>query len=219
MKQEKMGRKEEYTEAFEQFLKSHQEYEEIFEVAKRNSRGRGRRPHGRVRIIGGFVYRPIISNIYGPIPEPPEIDIDFLIEKSPAKRDLYIPKGWDPKITDYGNLYLVKGNIRIDLNYLRNFHSIIRRKLEPRFRHFFTGTPIDIQSISYDLTEKLGVIGEIGIEAIKNKIVRINNLEEAQYQAKNVSESLKKDFTVEDLVRQKAKELNFSYDPIQTNKS
>ncbi|MDP3992227.1 MAG: hypothetical protein Q8P79_01825 [Nanoarchaeota archaeon] len=207
-----------FTEIFEEFLKTHQEFQEVFEIAKRNSRGRGKRQHGRIWVIGGFVYRPIIKSIYPElkVSEPSQIDIDFLIERSPPERDLYLPEDWNPKITEYGNLYLVKDNMRIDLNYLRNFHSIIRRGLKPEFGHFFTGTPMDVQSIAYDLTDKsAGVTGKIGIEAIRDRIVRINNLEEAQYEARNISESLKKDFTIEDLVMQKAKELDFGYDRTQ----
>lgn len=210
-----MGKKEEYTDAFEQFLKAHDEYAEVFDIAKRNARGRGRRPHGRIWIIGGFIYRPVIKAVYPElkVSEPSQIDVDFLIERSPAQRDLHLPEDWNPKITEYGNLYLVKGNMRIDLNYLRNFHSVIRRGLRPKFKHFFTGTPIDIQAIAYDLTDKtMGVIGEKGIQAIKKKIIRINNLEEAQYEVQNIRESLKKDFTIEDLVRRKAEELDFGYD-------
>ncbi|MDP3992078.1 MAG: hypothetical protein Q8P79_01050 [Nanoarchaeota archaeon] len=213
-----MGKKEEYTEIFEAFLKGYPEFPEILDIAKRNARGHGKSQHGRIWVIGGFIYRPIIKSIYPElkVSEQSQIDIDFLIERSPPERDLYLPEDWSPKITEYGNLYLVKGNMRIDLNYLRNFHSITRRSLRPRFKHFFTGTPMDIQSIAYDLTDKnIGVIGETGIKAIKRKIVRINNLEEAQYEVENIKEALKKEFTIEDLVRQKAKELDFGHDLTQ----
>ena len=192
--------KSEYTAVFEKFLKESPDFPEIFDIAKRNSQG-------RIWIIGGFVYRNIIRNIYGEISEPEEIDIDFLIEKSSKKRDLYAPEGCDLKITDYGNPYLVRGKTRIDLNYLFSFHSIHARKLRPRFKHFFTGTPMDIQSIAYDLTDKsVGVTGWRGIGAIKRKIVRINNLEEAKFEAQN------RGLKIEDLVIQKAKELNFSHE-------
>ena len=45
---------------------------------------------------------------------------------------------------------------------------------------------MDIQSIAYDLTDKnVGVSGWRGIDAIKRKLVRINNLEEAKFEARN----------------------------------
>ena len=213
-------RSKKFTGIFEDFLKTHREFQEVFEIAKRNSSGYGRRSHGRIWIIGGFVYRPIIKSLYGEIPEPLEIDIDFLIERSPKKRDLYLPDEWGPKITDYGNLYLVKGNTRIDLNYLKNFHSIIARRLQPEFGHFFTGTPMGVQAIAYDLTDKsAGVRGKIGIEALRDRIVRVNNLEEASYEAQNESERQKKVITVGDLVKEKAKELHFGYDITQIDNS
>ncbi len=202
--------KSEFTEIFEQFLKTYPDFPEISEIARRNSRGMGRRGSGRVWIIGGFIYRPIIKKLYGEIPELSQIDIDFLIERGPAKEDLYIPKGWEPKITNSGYPYLEKEKIRIDLNYLFSFHSIIRRSLRPRFKHFFTGTPLDIQSIAYDLTDKnIGVIGKHGIDAIKRRIVKVNNLEEAKFEAE------KRGTSVEELVTQKAKELGFEADLAQ----
>jgi len=208
-----MGKKEkektEFTLIFEKFLKTYPEFSDISEIARRNSRAMGRPGEGRIWIMGGFVYRPIIKSIYPElkVSEPSQIDIDFLIERGPASQDLYVPKGWDKKITESGYLYLEKEKIRIDLNYLFSFHSIITRHIRPRFKYFFTGTPLDIQSIAYDLTDKnVGVKGQRGIEAIKNKIVRINNLEEAKFEA------LKRGIGLEDLVIQKAKELDFNYD-------
>ena len=197
---QKEKEKTEFTEVFEKSLMESPDSREIFDIVKRNSQG-------RIWIIGGFVYRNIIKDIYGEIPTPQEIDIDFLIERSSKKRDLYVPEGWDIKITDYGNPYLLRGKTRIDLNYLFSFHSIDVRKLRPRFKYFFTGTPLDIQSIAYDLTDtSVGVTGWRGIDAIKRKSVRINNLEEAKFEASNRGISL------EELVTQKAKELGFECD-------
>ncbi|MEK6897055.1 MAG: hypothetical protein AABW93_00840 [Nanoarchaeota archaeon] len=200
--------KSEFTEIFEQFLKTYSEFSEISEIARRNTYDMGRSAEARIWIIGGFVYRPIIRALYGEIPEPSQIDIDFLIERPPASENLYFPEGWTPSVTRSGYPYLDKGKIRIDLNYLSSFHSIIARQLSPpRLEHFFTGTPMNIQSIAYDLTGKtVGVIGKHGIVAIKNKIVQINNLEEA------IFESEKRGMILKDFVREKAEELGFSWD-------
>lgn len=198
-KEHKKRERSEYTEVFEKFLKESPDFPEIFDIAKRNSQG-------KIWIIGGFVYRNIIRNIYGEIPEPEIVDIDFMLERSSKERDLYTPKGWDFKISEYGNPYLVREKTRIDLNYLRSFHSITTRKLEPNMEHFFTGTPLNIQSIAYDLTDKnVGVIGECGIDAIKRRLVKINNLEEAEYDAQI------KGVGLEEFVIKKAEELEFKY--------
>jgi len=195
----------EYTEVFEKFLKKYSDFPEIFNIAERNSRG-------KIWIIGGFVYRNIIRNIYGEIREPEVIDIDFMLEKQAEGRHLYAREGWDLKLTDYGNPYLVKENTRIDLNYLHNFHSIQARKLSPKFRHFFTGTPLNIQSIAYDFSETK-VIGWRGIDAIKRRLVKINNLEEAKYDAKI------KRVGLEEFVIKKAKELGFGYAVMLVNQN
>lgn len=201
----------EFTGIFEDFLKSYPEFSEISEIVRRNSRAMGRRGQAKIWIIGGFVYRPIIKALYGPIKEPSQTDIDFLISRGPASEELYIPKGWTPSITGAGYFYLEKGNVRVDLNYLYSFHSIgsvARAKGSvPKFKHFFKATPMDIQSIAYDLTNKdFGVIGKLGIAAMRNRVVRINNLEEAQF------ESQKRETKLEDYVREKAEEFGFSWD-------
>ncbi|HKZ33724.1 MAG TPA: hypothetical protein VJ142_00600 [Candidatus Nanoarchaeia archaeon] len=202
-------KKSQFTEIFEEYLDNFPEWSEISEIARRNSYDMGRQ--SRIWIIGGFVYRPIIKTLHRDIREPPQIDVDLLIERGTASEEIYAPKGWEIKRTQSGFFYLEKGNVRIDPNYLYSFHSISSVATAmgslPQFRHFFKATPMDIQSIAYDLTNKeVGVIGKRGIESIRNMIVRINYMEEAQF------ESQKRGLSLEDFVKEKAEELGFSYD-------
>ena len=187
----------EFTEIFKKFLKASSEFPEIFDIAQRNSQG-------RIWIIGGFIYRNIIRKIYGEIPDQKTVDVDFLIEEKPEQGHLYLPEEWHPKMTDYGNLYLTKDNVRIDLNFLFNFHSILARNLRPRISHFFTGTPLNIQSIAYDFSKK-EVTGWLGVNSIRRKTVKVNNSNEARYEAQ------KRGISIEDLVKEKANELNFNF--------
>ncbi len=200
----------EFTEIFENFLKRYSEFSEISEIARKNTRSMGRNIEGRIWIIGGFVYRPIIEALYGEIPKLSETDIDFLIQRGPASQDVYTPKekGWEIKRTESGYYYVIneEKKTRIDLNYLYNFPSILARNPHPRMGNFFGATPLNVQSIAYKLTGKRGIIGDIGIRAIRSKIVRVNNLEAVKFEANKRKE------TVEDLVIEKAKEINFDYD-------
>ncbi len=193
-----------YSHYLEEFLKDSKEFHEAFPIAKGNSQ-RG----GRIWLIGSFGYRPIIRVVHGLIREPNIIDIDFLMEGTRKTESLYVPQGWEPHISeDYGNPYLLKedGRVRIDLNYMKSFHPIIARKLNPRIRHFYPTTPTDLQSMTYDLTDrKIGLRGWRGIEAIKRKVVRINNLEEANFVAE------RRGISIDKLVKEKADELGFGY--------
>lgn len=208
--------KSEFTKMFEQFLENYEDWSEVLDIIRKNSYDIGR--EGRIWIIGGFVYRPIIKALYGGVRKPFQVDIDFLIERGLASEKIEVPKGWEVKRTEYtGYTYLEKkdGTIRIDPNPLGSFHSIVSvaksMNSAPDFEHFFKATPLNIQAIAYDITtdkDKIigGVIGEKGIEAIKNRIVKINNLEEAKFEAERRKMSL------EDFVKTKAAELNFSWE-------
>lgn len=164
---------------------------------------------GRIWIIGGFVYRNIIKELYKTPYEKGPIDIDFLVENH-ARKPIR-QRGWKHRITNTGDLSFTKRNkYRIDINSLVNFHSITSRNLPQEIQNFYTGTPLDIQSISYDPVKRI-VEGNIGIEAIKNERIEINNILEAQWETNRISEKLKRDFSVNDLVRRKADELGFDY--------
>ena len=107
-------------------------------------------------------------------------------------------------MTNYANPYFLRGNLRIDLNYLLNFHSIVSRNLTPTIENYLTGAPLTVQSIAYDLDDEEIIIGNKWTNSILRKLVEVNNLKEAKYEAKlsNVS--------IERLVEQKAEELGFA---------
>ena len=185
-----------FTSAFRKTLKENNEIPEILDIARRNSQG-------RVWIIGGFVYRGIIEKIYGHLPPVQGTDVDFLLEFNPKGDLVYIPEGWTQKTTGYNNIRLVRGETEIDLNYLGSFHSIQARGFPADIKHFFTGTPLNVQSIAYELTQQQ-VIGPEGIKAIRKKFVKINNLKEAEYELQGTGKG------IDDLVIEKAAtELNF----------
>lgn len=202
---QKNGERLEYTSVLEDFLRDSEEFQEGLDIARRNSQNKS-----KIWLIGSYNYGHILNGIYGEIWKPKLIDMDFLMENASREKGVYIPKGWTLKVSEnYGNNYLLSGDskARIDLNYLKSFHPILSRKLRPRLRHFFTTTPLDIQSIACDVTGKcIRIMGWRGIEAIKRKVVRINNLEEAKYVAGEIMK-----ISVEDLVRMKAEELGFGY--------
>lgn len=188
---------QEFGETYKLFLRDNQQFEETYEIAKKNSKG-------NVWIIGGYFYRNLARMIYGESVHLPEhFDIDFLLEGQ--IRDVYEPDGWKLKMTDYGNIYFEKNDKRTDLNDLHNMHSIRIRKLRPTIIHFLTGVPYNVQSIIFDCDNQKVAGRKTGIDSINNKILRINNHEIAKIDAKN------KGTTIEDLLKKKAEELGFGY--------
>lgn len=186
-----------FTKIFEDFIIDLPELLESSKIIRRNSQG-------NMWLIGSFLYRNLIERLYNvKLSELEEIDIDFLVEGLSEER-MYIPKEWELRMTSYGNPFFVKGRYRIDLNYLFNMHSILIRNLEPRIENFLSGNPLTVQSIAYDFSEEK-VIGDIGMDAIENRVVKVNYLLEAEFEAK------KRGISIGELVKQKAEELGFDY--------
>ncbi|HII14841.1 MAG TPA: hypothetical protein HA362_00850 [Nanoarchaeota archaeon] len=154
---------------------------------------------GKVWLIGGSVYRNIAHILYGA--DKPKVDFDFIIES--PKENIILPKGWKLGKNHYGNPKFLGRRFSIDFVPLHNISSILRRKLAPSIKNYLTGTPLTVQSIAYDV--KGGKLaGEIGLKAIAEKTIGINNKEQAQIYA------LKKGISIEEMVRRKSESLGFT---------
>ena len=126
----------------------------------------------KVWLIGGSVYRNIAHILYGA--DKPEVDFDFIIER--PKENIILPNGWKLGQNRYGNPKFLGSKFSIDFVPLHNISSILRRKLAPSIENYLTGTPLNVQSIAYDVM-KGRLAGNIGLKAIAEKIIRINNKE------------------------------------------
>lgn len=188
-----------YTEVFRDFLSETPEFGDFLNIATDHSRG-------RIWVMGGFIYRNIMEYLYGKLPEKQFVDIDFLVENYTRGREIKRPRGWEQELSHHGNLVFSKadGTHRISISSLKNFHSLVRRGLPPNIRHFYTGTPLDIQSITYDCDQGI-VYGRRGINSISKRKIGVNNLEETKYEAG------RRKISLERFVRQRAEELNFDY--------
>src|SRR3972149_9427711 len=101
-----------FSEIIKRALERNPNSSEAIEIARRNSQG-------KMWIIGGFVYRNIIKEIYGETKEKSFIDIDFLLENvSLERRRIYHPENWEMSLTRYGKLCFTKNNTSVDINYL-----------------------------------------------------------------------------------------------------
>lgn len=180
--------------------------DKIFQIARENSYG------SRTAIIGGFVYSGIARALYNQIPAPRQsdkIDIDIVIEEKIGGENnrLRVPKKWRVTQTKYG-VSLRRDNVNVDLNYLEGFHALQQRS-NPKLEDIFPLTPLNVQAIFYDINEEK-VVGDMGIEAIEKKEVRVNNSFEAQRLVDIIRKNRGEKFTLDDLVQEKAERLGFN---------
>lgn len=179
-------------EIFQPYLKN-TAFLEILDLVKQNSMG-------KIWIIGGFVYRNLAAALYGG--NAYNYDIDFIVEE--RSESLKKISGWNIEINNYGVPNYVRIGNRMSFTDIKKVRRAV--PLEKfTIEEIITGTPLNIQSIAYGLSE-YRIIGEKGIEALRNKVIRINNKEQAEFYAKRKSKDLG------DIVIEKAKELGFNYE-------
>jgi len=151
------------------YLAASAEYQESLCLVKKNS-------EGRVWLIGGFIFRNLIHELYGG--SLPQFDLNFIVERS--KTPLLADDAWTIKENRNGNPKLIKGTISIDFIPLDSVHSIQRRRLRPTIENYLSGVPLSVQSLAYSVDEKK-LMGEVGINSILNKKIAINDYEEFLY--------------------------------------
>jgi len=182
-----------FTTSFLRVADKYPEFKEALEIVKTNA------DEGKIWLTGGFLSRSIIQDLYG-VPMAKDIDFDFIVEKS--KSEFQLPKGWRSAQNKYGNPKFIGPDFEIDYIPLNNIHSIRRRNLESTIENYLSGTPLNVQSIAFDVSQNK-VIGDVGMKAISDKVVTINNPEQAAYNAG------KKGVTPADLVKNIAEQFGF----------
>jgi hypothetical protein len=181
--------RKELVELFKPYLEN-PKFKEVLKLVKMNSKG-------KIWIIGGYLYKNLASALYG-IP-PYDYDIDFIVEE---KNEILknIP-GWQIVTNKYGNPnYMRSAN---KMSFI-DIHKVYRVSgpMAPNIESCVSETPLNVQSIAYDIKDRK-IIGDIGMESLKEKVVRVNNFPQAQYYAKTVNKPL------EDIIMEKAAFLNF----------
>lgn len=153
---------------------------------------------GRVWLIGGTVYRSLSAILSGSVPK--RTDFDFLVES--ANAEIQLPEGWSNEKNRFGNPKFVSEEGSIDMVPLGNVISIYSRGLDPTVENFLSGTPLDVQSLAYDLRSKT-IIGELGLRAVLSGTVGINDFEMAEESAS------RKSLSVREYLDQKAEYIGF----------
>ena len=91
----------------------------------------------------------------------------------------------------------------IDVIPLNTVVSIAQRRLEASIENYLSGVPLTIQAIAYDI-ETGQLLGDVGIQAITNRTLGINNRENAIVAAQ------KKEKFLEEFIQEKAQSLGFT---------
>ncbi len=175
--------------SFEIFLKN-PSFQEALELVRMNS-------EGKIWIIGGYVYKNLASALYGTSAY--EYDIDFIVEK--RNDELLEVPGWNFRTNRYGNKNYIREKNEMSFTELSKAVRV-SGALNPTIEDFLKETPLNIQSIAYDI-EQHSLIGEIGIEALQSKIVKVNYLPQAEFYTH------RKEKTLEQILQEKAQELGF----------
>ncbi len=177
---------------FTAFVQQQELYQEALDIVRRNS-------SGTIWLIGGFLYRNLASQLNDT--PTPRTDLDFLIEK--RNDTLTLPAGWIRMQNNWGNPKFVRNPTAIDFVPLDTVYSINYRGLDAHLEHYLSGTPLNIHSLVYDVDEKK-IIGEVGLKALQEKKVRVNNLEMAQKYAEVKRQPLY------ELIKEKAHSIGFT---------
>jgi hypothetical protein len=153
---------------------------------------------GKFWIIGGFLYKNLARSLYGG--DAYEEDIDFIVEQRKEKiKDI---PGWQIYVNNYGvENYQRTGN-KMSFTDIRKAIRVSGLK-NPTIDEFIQETPLNIQSIAYDMEENM-IIGHKGIQALESRIININNQGQADFYAQ------RKGKKIEEIISDKARELGFN---------
>jgi hypothetical protein len=165
---------------------------EVLDLVRQNS-------NGKIWIMGGFLYKNLANILYGG--KTYNYDIDFIVEDkmTPLKE----AAGWEIQTNSYGNQNYVREKNKMSFTDLKKAIRVNGFK-NKTIEEYVKGTPLNIQSIAYDLEENK-IIGEKGIKALLSKTIKINNAKNADFYAKMKGKKLG------DMIKEKAKELDFTY--------
>lgn len=178
--------------ALREVLLKDSDYGQAVDLVKSNS-------SGNLWLIGGYVFKSLVNVLYGGVGG--SKDFDFVVEQS--NEEIVLPEGWAKTENRFGNWKFSKQGCKpIDFILLRKIYQIEKRGLRPCIENYLKGVPLNFHSIAWDVRgERL--IGDVGLRALEERVVKINDLEMARLWAERY------DFSLRELVEQKAREIGF----------
>jgi hypothetical protein len=167
---------DEYTELFRRAIEENplaqERLDEALALVRPNSQG--------LYVIGGFVYRNILSTM-GRKELPEKVDIDFCARSHSPFSNL---GRWVMNPGRYGGFKFVNRVNKhvVDFTECSDFFRFIGKSSEDiGIYDVLETTPLNIQSIAYDVERGI-VIGEKGKKALVDRVVRVNDQEEFEFE-------------------------------------
>lgn len=183
-----------YTGLFNEAVEGNEYLQMAIDIIRENSKG-------DIYVIGGFIYRNIANLLYPNVSL--TTDIDFVVT-GPINKDLRIPSGCEVKVNSYGcPKFIIKDGYTVDISSLVNRKSLVSRGMDQNIYNLLTVIPLGIQSIVYDLRSRV-VMGEIGMTAIDQKIVKVLDRVQA------LGYGIRKTKCINRIIMEKASSLGFT---------
>lgn len=171
-------------------------YKEALSIVRANT-------DSKIYLAGGYIFRLLANGSNAEAK-----DIDFVIHK--LKSDLTLFAGWELAKNTFGQPRFIKGHRKIDPIMLTKHVHIARKDIEPTIENYLLSVPLNIQSIVYDVDEEK-LTGDIGLKAIAERKIRLNNYEHAKYSCENFHK-----IPVNELITRMADSLGFDFELPQT---
>jgi len=181
-----------YEDLVRNIVEQNQGYHQALDIVRNNS-------SGRIWLIGGFIYRGLARELYG---TPFCVkDYDFIVDE---ERTHNLPEGITLERNSFGNPKLIAPEFKIDMVALSKIKFPPLPETPNSIEYFLQGNPFTVQALAYDVDAR-NLIGEVGQQAIAERMVRVNCWPEAQ------SLSILRKKSIEELLRTLAESLNFGY--------
>jgi len=167
-------------------------FKEALNLTRKNS-------SGKIWLIGGFLYKNLVKELYGTCKKSAK-DFDLIVER--ANKKLVLPAGWKKERNIFGNPKLFDGKTEIDFVPLDEIYYIKKYRLKPCIESHLEGVPFNIHYLVYDIFDNK-IVGDVGVRALEEKVVRAYNLEMLEYVAR------KYNTTMNEMIKKKAEVLGF----------
>ena len=185
--------KEDLVKIIREVVLPDKDFQEALKITRNNS-------SGKTWLIGGFLYKNIAHVLYGS--KKTTKDFDLVIERAVPDDKIVLPKGWELTMNRFNNPKFSDGEREIDFIPLERIHWIKTRGLQPSIENYLAGEILNVACLAYCIDNK-EILGDVGIKALEEKIVRVHDLEMLEYGAKLHG------ITSNAMIQKKARELGF----------
>jgi 2-polyprenyl-3-methyl-5-hydroxy-6-metoxy-1,4-benzoquinol methylase len=181
------------------------EFEEALAIVRANSKP------GKIWAVGGAVFRSVTAAMYER-KKTARYDFDFIVQDMVPFEEVKLPAGWQLTETGLGAPRAISGNRQIDLWPLddscreQDRERLGQMNREENLESYFAKVPLTVQMVAYDIDEKR-LIGERGIQAVRDQLIEINCLDEC------LSFCKRRRISIREFMTQKATALGFQVVP------